>query len=321
MVALPPLNLPRSPAREAPVSRAASNTIGEFGLPSRMPKRLKTNCWPMSWPPLRRRAAAAAEPAVQHRAVESRAGETGPPGGLETIAGPIGQTGRRVGPSATLLIRKRLKLTTAQEVPKAKPPPSPIRPSIGRRSACTRPPGKAPSSWACGAQQGRVARPGPEADRAQREPLPARRIRLNVGDPAHRRIGVWLPQADPPLRQAAAAHLHVAVDAQTAGRPIISDTAAAEDAGPRAIWSADVGAGDPRRAAAGEVHDADLAGDVEPVCGPADGLADGRGDRPDWGGRGRGKRLGDAGEHRGSSACASVAKSPIKAKVPAFRPR
>ena len=67
-----------------------------------------------------------AEPAVEHRPLKRALVSKGPLGRFEMIAGPIGQTGRRVAPSCTELIWRELKLTTAQHVPKAKLPPWPI---------------------------------------------------------------------------------------------------------------------------------------------------------------------------------------------------
>ena len=54
---------------------------------------------------------------------------------------------------------RRAELTTAQLVPNAKLPPLPIRPWIGRRSACTLPPGNGPSS--CATVPSAVEPPGP----------------------------------------------------------------------------------------------------------------------------------------------------------------
>ena len=52
MVALAPPNLPRTSApMNVPVRREASNTIGDVGLPSRMPTRFRLNCLPTIRPP------------------------------------------------------------------------------------------------------------------------------------------------------------------------------------------------------------------------------------------------------------------------------
>ena len=98
----------------------------------------------------------AADTAVEHRRIDPRrrpaAGRTR---ALEMIGRPIGQTGSRVGPSFSGPVWSELKLTTSHAVPNAKLPPRPIWPSIGTRSACTRPFGNGPSSWAAVLSRGR----------------------------------------------------------------------------------------------------------------------------------------------------------------------
>ncbi len=99
--------------------------------------------------------------------------------------------------------------------------------------------------------------------------------------------------------QSAAAHFDIAVDPEIALGPVISDAAAAKDPRPGAAGAIDIGVGDPRRAAAGEVDDPDVAGGVEPARRPADGVANGRGDRPDRGRSSGAERLDHAIEHLG----------------------
>ena len=154
--AKPPWRLPAT----LPVKRVALRMIGEVGRPSRAPTLLKLNCCPKSCPAAACTCSGELPIAPFSAGPLKRAAvRTLPLGCFETIAVPIGQTGSRVGPSLSVLNWSALKLTTTQEVPKAKLPPVPMWPPIGRRSIRTRPPGNGPSS--CATVLMAVESPGP----------------------------------------------------------------------------------------------------------------------------------------------------------------
>ena len=255
------------------------------------------------------------------RRAPARAGARWSPPGrsrvFEIIAAPIGQTGRRVGPSRILLICNWLRVTTAHEVPNAKLPPWPIWPWMGRRSACTRPPGKAPSSWTTVLSA--VAPPGAGPNRigAQCEPLPFGGIRRDFGDSAHRCAGARLAETDARLGQTAAAGFKVAVDPRTARGPVIGYPAAAEDPRPSAARPDDIGFVDACRAAAGEVDHGDPAGRIEVARRAHHRIGNAGRDRPDWSLCGSRQRLGHPGKHARREPALSATYLPAISKVPA----
>ena len=112
-------------------------------------------------------------------------------------------------------------------MPKAKLPPRPIWPLIGRRSACTRPFGNGPSSCATVLSAVDPPGPGPKRIGVSASRVPFDGVGRDVRDAAHRRAGARLAKADSRRRQSAAGHFDIAVDPEAARRPIISHAAAA----------------------------------------------------------------------------------------------
>ena len=162
----PPLNVPPIPSpAKRPNRLVAATLIGDCGLPRRMSSRLNPKRSPMTCPlaAVRCKGELPMRPFRTGRSMRA-AVVNGPPGLFDTIAGPIGQIGNVVAPSCRALNCRKLKLTTAQLVPKAKlSRPSQSAPGSAAGVPGARP-GKAAVELRDGAQRGRSARSRSKAD-------------------------------------------------------------------------------------------------------------------------------------------------------------
>ncbi len=223
----------------------------------------------------------ASDPAVQHRAIDSRGGPHCAAGLLrdDRSADRTDRQPRRAELDRAHLQRIETHYRARRTKGEAASMTDPTLDRQPQRLHATV--GEGAIELGDGAERRRAGRPRAEADWGQCKPLAAGGIRRELGDSAHRRSRGGLAKAHAAAGQAPARHLNIAVDAQRCGRPIISDSGAAGDPRPRATRPDHVRAVDPRGPASGKVHHVDLPADVEITCGPADRIADAGRDRAD----------------------------------------